>query len=408
MPIRPGVDDDAAGQGAAGGFIAQNEMIAAQRQQRFGDCDLAEGRLFRLDLFAVAEDNDFTEPFGGAHMDAHALVIFKPLARARPDFQMSIEAVGDKRYLLMADDVAAGDLGAVGPGEIHRHALPPAGAVDRFAVDLQAAHAKNVISRQTAHLLADFDLAAQTCAGDHHAMSLQDKRAIHRQAKVAVRRGFVLALEYLGDLFFELRDALTGGGRDGDLRRILQHRAESQDIDLFADVVDAGRRHQIGLGDDEDSHLDAEQVNDVQVLFGLRHDAVVGGDGEKHQIDAVGSRQHVLDKALVAGHVDDAGRCSIGQIEMGKTEIDGYAAFFFFFEPIGVRAGERLDQAGFAVVDMAGGADDERHDSLLDFRLPIFDWGSYAGICGFHAIEIWGSDRPRRKWFSGREEIGRL
>src|SRR5213595_1778456 len=31
------------------------------------------------------------------------------------------------------------------------------------------------------------------------------------------------------------------------------------------------------------------------------------------------------------------------------------AAFLFFFEPVGVRAGERFDQAGFAVIDMAGG-----------------------------------------------------
>ena len=170
------------------------------------------------------------------------------------------------------------------------------------------------------------------------------------------------------DALFELGDALAGDRGNGDLRRILQRRAEGQDIDLFFDFGDARRRHQIGFGDHEDRHLDAEQMDDVQMLFGLRHDAVVGGDGEEHEIDAVGAGEHVLDKALVAGHVDDARRSAVGQIEMGETEIDGDAALFFFFEPVGVVAGERFDQAGFAVVDMAGGADDVRHDSILDFR----------------------------------------
>ena len=123
--------------------------------------------------------------------------------------------------------------------------------------------------------------------------------------------------------------------------------------------------HQIRFGDDENRHLDAEQMDDVQMLFGLRHDAVVGGDGEQHEIDAVGAGEHVLDEALVAGHVDDARRSAVGQIEMGEAEIDGDAALFFFLEPVGVGAGERFDQAGFTVIDVAGGADDVRHDDEL-------------------------------------------
>ena len=98
------------------------------------------------------------------------------------------------------------------------------------------------------------------------------------------------------------------------------------------------------------------------MFFGLRHDAVVGGDGEQHEIDAVRAGEHVLDKSLVAGHVDDARRSTVGQIEMSKTEIDGDAALFFFLEPVGVGAGERFDQAGFTVIDVAGGADDVGHD----------------------------------------------
>jgi len=157
---------------------------------------------------------------------------------------------------------------------------------------------------------------------------------------------------------------LPGGGGHRDLRRIFQHGAESQDVDFLADFGDAGRRYEIGLGDDEDRHLDAKQMNNVQVLLGLRHDAVVGGDGEEHQVDAVGARQHIFDKSLVPGHIDDARRRAVREIEMGKAEIDGYAALFLFFEPVGVQPGERLNQAGFAMINMAGGADDVRHEFL--------------------------------------------
>ena len=57
------------------------------------------------------------------------------------------------------------------------------------------------------------------------------------------------------------------------------------------------------------------------MLFGLRHNAVVGGDGKQHEIDAVRAGEHILDKALVAGHVDDARRSTVRQIEMGETAV---------------------------------------------------------------------------------------
>ena len=60
-------------------------------------------------------------------------------------------------------------------------------------------------------------------------------------------------------------------------------------------------------------------MNDVEMLFGLRHDAVVGGDGEQNEIDAMGAGEHVLDKTLVTRHVNNARRSAIRQIEMGKA-----------------------------------------------------------------------------------------
>jgi len=43
-----------------------------------------------------------------------------------------------------------------------------------------------------------------------------------------------------------------------------------------------------------------------------------------------------------------------------EAEIDSDAAALFFLESVGVDAGERLDQCGFSVVDMAGRAYNDR------------------------------------------------
>ena len=47
---------------------------------------------------------------------------------------------------------------------------------------------------------------------------------------------------------------------------------------------------------------------------------------------------------------------------VGKTDVDGNAARLFFRQAVGVDAGERLDQRGLAVVDVAGGGDDHAGD----------------------------------------------
>ena len=62
-------------------------------------------------------------------------------------------------------------------------------------------------------------------------------------------------------------------------------------------------------------------------------------------------------KPLVSRHVHDADLAPAGQRQPGEAEVDGHAARLLLREAVGVHAGERGDQRGLAVVDMAGGAD---------------------------------------------------
>jgi hypothetical protein len=67
-----------------------------------------------------------------------------------------------------------------------------------------------------------------------------------------------------------------------------------------------------------------------------------------------------LDEGVVTGDIDQAelDRVSGGilKIEKREAEIDGDTAGFFFRQAVCVGAGEGIDECGFAVVNVAGGA----------------------------------------------------
>ncbi len=70
------------------------------------------------------------------------------------------------------------------------------------------------------------------------------------------------------------------------------------------------------------------------------------------------SRQHVFDKALVTGNVDEP-NAQIIQLEIGKAEIDSDAATFFFRKTIGIDTGQSAHESALAMIDVTGSADDQ-------------------------------------------------
>jgi hypothetical protein len=78
-----------------------------------------------------------------------------------------------------------------------------------------------------------------------------------------------------------------------------------------------------------------EQLQDFEVLPCLRHNGIVGGDDQQSHVDARRPREHIFDEALVAGTIDNADR-HVVQGQVGKADIDGDAACFFFRETVAV------------------------------------------------------------------------
>src|SRR5205823_4362935 len=92
-------------------------------------------------------------------------------------------------------------------------------------------------------------------------------------------------------------------------------------------------------------------------------DPFVGSDHQQHQVNAAYSGQHVAHEAFVSGHVHEAQAQGLatfgGQVQVRETNVNGDAAPFLFFQPVGVNASQRFHQRGFAVINMAGGSDDD-------------------------------------------------
>ena len=159
---------------------------------------------------------------------------------------------------------------------------------------------------------------------------------------------------------------MSGGAND---RHVFEEAALHEVADFQFDDFERRGIDEVALGERDDAVAQAEQLEDFEMFARLRHDRIVGSDHQDGEIDAGGAGEHVLDEAFMARHIDDAEaviapltpRPSPRRREFQgcEADVDGDAARFLFGQAVAVDAGEGLDERRFAVVDMAGGAEDE-------------------------------------------------
>ena len=366
---RPRVHHLTAPQGPLRGLVAHDEMVAAHHQQRLGQQHLAVGRLLGLHLLDFTQEDQLPHALGRSQVDPHPLVVLDPLGGRGAHLQVRVEPRGCQGQLLVADHVAAFQGAALLAGEVQGHALSPARRLHRLAVHLDAADAELLAARDRVDVVAGAHLARQPGAGDDDAVALQHEHAVHRQPEEAAGGRPVDVRQRVEDPLPHLFQSVSRDGREARHRRSFQRGFEGEDLDLLLHLAHPSLRHQVHLGDDEQRRPHPQEVNDVEVLLGLRHDPVVRRHREQHEVDAVGAGEHVADEALVAGHVDDACLAAVGQRQVREPQVDGDAALLLLLEAVGVLAGEGLDEARLAVVDVAGGSDDVRHGGCSPARV---------------------------------------
>ena len=116
--------------------------------------------------------------------------------------------------------------------------------------------------------------------------------------------------------------------------------------------------NEILLGQDNQTFTDTEQATDIEVFARLRHDAFVRGNDQRDRIDAVRARQHVLHKALVAGHINEA-NANLAKVEFSESNVDRDAAALLFRQTISVDAGQGAHERSLAVIDVTCRPDDD-------------------------------------------------
>ncbi|MNY09527.1 hypothetical protein D3C86_1424430 [compost metagenome] len=139
-------------------------------------------------------------------------------------------------------------------------------------------------------------------------------------------------------------DALAGHARQRNQRCIGIGSGRQQGTDLLAHVLHPGAVDPVALAYRYQCPRDAQQLDNRQVLAGLRHHPVIGGHHQQHQIDALRPGQHVVGEALMAGNVDETGQRRI-RLQRGiqVAEVDGHATFTLFAAPVTRLPGQRLE-----------------------------------------------------------------
>ena len=186
-----------------------------------------------------------------------------------------------------------------------------------------------------------------------HAVDVQPRRRVelvalsHELGRVRERRA-------------QLVEPGAGLRAHGDDRRARHELARLLERELERLRVDRVRlRHR------DDAALDPEQPQDRQVLVRLRPRALGGVDDEQEEVDPGRARDHRPHEPLVPRHVDEREPASVGQLERRVAELDRDPASLLLGQPVGVLAGQRADEPRLAVVDVAGGADGQRHRASI-------------------------------------------
>ena len=266
------------------------------------------------------------------------------------------------------------DLLVVEPLEVDGDACARDRRLDRLAVALEAADLRLACAGLEDHRLAQLAGPAGPGARHDRAEAVLHEAAVDEEAcrprvVCAVRR----AADQLEQGLAHALDARSRLGARGEDRHLGQGPAGQRVAHLLGRELDHLFVDEVRLRQDDQTTVDAEQLADGEMLLRLGHHAFVRSHDEHHQVESAGPRHHRAHEAFVTRHVDHGDAGAVGQLEGGEAQLDRDAPGLLLGQAVEVAAREGVDEGGLAVVDMAGGAED-------DIRRPGCGLGGVGGI----------------------------
>ena len=208
------------------------------------------------------------------------------------------------------DQVAARHLIAIDADEVEGHSPTRARDLYGGVVHVHRADAHLAPARLDQHTIALGDAAGPERARDDRADAVQREDAIDRQSHRRRRRACLDARSDLIEQGSQLVQAVTVSHRDLDDRRARIARLGKQLFDVCPGEQRSVLIDEVVLRQRDDRMLDAEQLEDRDVLARLRHHAVVARDHDQGEVDAARTGDHRAHESLVPGHVDDRQRAT--------------------------------------------------------------------------------------------------
>ncbi len=239
---------------------------------------------------------------------------------------------------------------------------PATASLPLLAVHLHAADLHAKVARRNQQLVVNRHPTRDQRAGHDRAEAFHGEDAVDWQPRDAVGRAAARLAAHRDQRRPQLVEPLAGLRRHRHDRRAVEQRPGDQLAHLHLDEFEGIGVDQVGLGQRDHPGRHAQQAADVEVLARLRHHRLVGRDDQHDEIDAAGAGEHVLHEALVAGDVDEREVDVVDRL-MGEAEVDGDAARLLFLEAIRVGPRQRQHERALAVIDVPGGADDDRPQS---------------------------------------------
>ena len=196
---------------------------------------------------------------------------------------------------------------------------------------MQTAHPHGLAGCAQQQRVAHCYLSGQGRPGHHDAGTGNAKGTIDGQAETAtgnVLLNFALCIQ---QCLTQGLDTLPGHARQHDLLRPSIGPGREQRFDLDLNRPHPCRVHPVALADRHQRPRDPQQLDDRQMLAGLRHHPIIRSHHQQHQVNALNTGEHVVDEALMTGHVNKTGKRRSGlQHRVNETQVDGDATLALF------------------------------------------------------------------------------